>query len=90
MRRQHEAESKLGQIAICECGFTALLGQGLKLLMQVDCSVPGLISVYDRCPPSAGRPPIALSLQDGSVQAAPLSRTVVLLREAATALSTPS
>jgi hypothetical protein len=46
-----------------------------KPLRQVDCAVPGLTSVYGRSRPSAGHPPIALSLQGGSTQAAPLSRT---------------
>ena len=65
-------------------------GPRAKPLRQADRAVPGLTSAYGRSRPSAGHPPIALLLQDGSAQADPLSRTVVLLREAATVLSTPS
>jgi len=56
---------------------------------QVGRGLPGLTSVCDRCRRLVGHPPIALLLQDGSVLADPLSHTVVLLREAATASSKP-
>lgn len=56
---------------------------------QVGRGLSGLTSVYDHCRQSAGHPPIALLLQDGSALADPLSHTVVLLREAATVSSKP-
>jgi hypothetical protein len=65
-------------------------GPAAKPLRQVDCAVPGLSSVNGRSRPSTGRPPIALPLQDGSAKAAPLSRSMVLLREASTASNKPS
>ena len=54
---------------------------------QVGRELPELTSVYDHCRQSAGHPPIALLLQDGSVLAGPLVHTAVLLREAATVSS---